>query len=676
MSSSDDEPQETGRIADARVGGQLVRSQAYEAGRDANPDLEQYSEVSRLSTCTAGEALEGALKGYLPLVKLLSDEFPHSLSLLKPNVVKVLFSHLDASKVPSFDFLPPSTAYTEIGDGAVTFLSQDIERARTVIWGFKDVYYGEECFDLAGGWQSFAPVLLSSWFGIYRWIEYFFQAVIEMDLGDDDFKLSFIEGSIHLFVFFSWIDEVHDFLARTSGAMTLLTKIWLQHHRFPKADPLDSLTLMNLIRPSKKREINEMAEAVDGGALALVQEILEPFREFLSSPSSILECRILSLLPVFTIYACRPRNALCRELLMNNGVRELIKSYLHCITNPMSFKGRVCIVEAPGDIFEFFGELWKSTPGHTWVVQAFRSGLLELFIRCWDFFPAMDEDINEEVTDGFLEFSMRYLVVLPVLQAASAAIREVHDKLDTKTRIALAPPRVSNAWRKFEYTVNDLLQIGGNLIEFRLEKFASICDFCIGYAGEVKKCQGCERAFYCSRKCQAQAWNSDGGHRAVCKTSTLINNGLNTDVHREMLLKVAMKELERNIDALLRTPVPSLKSFPSTEEVESIGILIFLAYPRRAFMKSAVPGDDWLENDDVVYEPDPNANRSTLSRVKLSKKATASLKVAMSRGMAARVERYEVPNFWAALKGDGVAKETPKLWIVRAVQRLDDNEYL
>lgn len=385
--------------------------------------------------------------------------------------------HLDASNVPSFDSPPTSAASTDLGDGPVTFQSQEIECASTVIWGFKKVFYDNRCFDLAGGCRKFSPILMSSWFGVYRWIEYFYQTIIEFDLGNDDFKLSFVDGSIHLFAFFSWIDNVRDVLAETPGAMRLLTRLWLRHHKLPKANPYETTILMNVIREGNKRDIDEMAETLEGGALELVQEIIEPYRQFLASPSGILEDRILSLLPIFGHFSVRPKNSLCRELLINNGVRELVRSYLRCVTNPMSSRSHKYIVHASTVVFKFFGELWRSTPGYTWVVQAFKAGLLELFMHCWGFLPILTGDYAEIILDGFLDFSMRYLAVLPVLQTALAAIREVRGKLDTETRMKLAPLKVATAWRKFEDTVNDLERIAGNLTDYRLEKYESICDF-------------------------------------------------------------------------------------------------------------------------------------------------------------------------------------------------------
>lgn len=422
------------------------------------------------------KTLEGAAKGSLALVNLLLERFQSSPALLTPNVVKVLFSHLHASKVPSFDSSPPSSTFTGTEAEVVIFHSQNIERARTVLWGFKD--FDKICFTLGVGCRALTPVLLSSWFGVYRWIEYFFQAIIEEDLGDDNFKLSFVEASIHLFAFFSYFDGIPDLLAETPGAMKLLTQLWLQHHKYPKSNPYASTILLTYIRTEKKHYgIDEMTDAFDGSATALVKEILEPYRHFQSSPSAILEDRILSMLPIFNHFVERPKHKLCRELLINNGVRELIQSYLRCVTNPISSQSHKYIVQAPGVCFEFFGELWRCTPGYAWVVQAFRAGLLELFVRCWAFLSPLCDGDNETVNDGFLDFSMRYLAVLPVLQAASTAIREVNRNLDMETRIKLAPPKSADAWCKFESSVKDLERTAESLIESRLEKYESICDF-------------------------------------------------------------------------------------------------------------------------------------------------------------------------------------------------------
>ncbi len=406
---------------------------------------------------------------------LLLTCFQRSTAFLDPDVVVVLLSHLDKSKVPNLDTLPPTAAFTDADDGNVTFHSQVVERAKTVLWGFKEVFWEGRCLDRDGK-QHFTPVLLSSWFGVYRWIEYFFQAVIDMDLGDERFKLSFIQGSIHIFEGFSLIEEVHNVLANTPGAMKLLTQLWLLHQRFPLAKQFPNVILTNVLR-GRKHHLDEMLEAVDGDAILLIEEILEPYRRFQTSPSAVLEDRVLAQIPVFHLFSERPKHKLCRELLINNGVRELIKAYLQCATNPFSKKSQGFIAHAPTVCFSFFGELWRSSPGHAWVIQAFKAGLLEMFVRSWAFVPLLSAEGKESVNEGFLDFVMKYLVILPVLQAASAAILEVQSKLDMETRTRLAPSPSGDAWRKFENLVKDLERTADGLIDSRLVKYQLICDF-------------------------------------------------------------------------------------------------------------------------------------------------------------------------------------------------------
>ncbi len=47
-----------------------------------------------------------------------------------------------------------------------------------------------------------------------------------------------------------------------------------------------------------------------------------------------------------------------------------------------------------------------------------------------------------------------------------------------------------------------------------LDAMKSRCFSC-GKTGKMKRCPRCNCAFYCSRECQAAAWN--GGHKAACK---------------------------------------------------------------------------------------------------------------------------------------------------------------
>lgn len=127
-----------------------------------------------------------------------------------------------------------------------------------------------------------------------------------------------------------------------------------------------------------------------------------------------------------------------------------------------------------------------------------------------------------------------------------------------------------------------------------------------------------------------------------------------------------MKELERKINDILSSPFPSYRTFGPNEKAESIGIIVALAYPREVAMKWAIPEEDWLESNDV-YEQDTDAKAHGVG---LSDSATTYLKVAISHGEHARVENYELPDFWANLKQKCLVQDVPLLTIVRALPRL------
>lgn len=132
------------------------------------------------------------------------------------------------------------------------------------------------------------------------------------------------------------------------------------------------------------------------------------------------------------------------------------------------------------------------------------------------------------------------------------------------------------------------------------------------------------------------------------------------EMHRKFLLRIAMKELEQKIDDLLSTPFASYRPFAPNEKVETIGIVIGLVYPSETIVNQVIPNEDWLDSEDI-YDHDENAARQ---RVRLSDNATAYLKVVIARGENIRVEKYEIPNFWAILKPSGLVKEVPTLSIV------------
>jgi len=97
----------------------------------------------------------------LSSLKILSRRFQTSGDLLTAEVINILFSHLDGSKVPNHDLNSSRspTMAINISDGTVMHPSQNILRAQNIVLGFENGF--ESTKELVERRRDIEPVLLA-----------------------------------------------------------------------------------------------------------------------------------------------------------------------------------------------------------------------------------------------------------------------------------------------------------------------------------------------------------------------------------------------------------------------------------------------------------------------------------------------------------------------------------
>jgi len=320
------------------------------------------------------------------------------------------------------------------------------------------------------------------------------------------------------------------------------------------------------------------------------------------------------------------------------------------------------------------------SPSYPWVIQALEAGVLELFVLSWPLLARFDEEDIGHVVQGCMNLVTPYLFIHPVVRGAAESIRRVRSDLDVEQRVGHAPSICATKWRRFVSIVKRAEGFADSFSKFRL--YRPICDSCLRYCSDVKKCQGCQQAFYCSNTCQAQVWKN--GHRNQC-TGMKLPLGSMSRSHKELqrafLYKIAFSMAATKIDSLFANPILSqgLRPFsPDQKAADSIGISLSLSYPDSSVdpsIKLIIPdsGEDWLaENFDYEFQTDSDhfdSEREEVwcQRLRLSKRATGYMKVSVPRGDDYRVERFRIHDLWKILKRGNLLDRRPKLNIVIVV---------
>ncbi|KLO09338.1 hypothetical protein SCHPADRAFT_571574 [Schizopora paradoxa] len=471
-------------------------------------------------------------------------------------------------------------------------------------------------------------------------------------------------------------DGVRQVVDDTPGVLKLTTLLWLQHQKLSTLRPSGCMLMSSFIgeRIVKKRSFDEILDAVDGDPVVIIEALLEPFRQFLEKPTSSSEGRAIASIIFLYQLTRRPKHILCRRLLQKNAVPLVLSFLLKWIQNPLLQSSDKRSVVS--DSFKFFDGLAYCAPGVTWVIQAFRAGLLEFYVRTWPIIADMPRKDIDLLLHCFTCVSMRYLHDLQVVETARDALAK-----DLNVQGVDVDWHAEDDDQQPEYQTplgtlimfRDLLQKRVNVAEDipygTIRKNCQICDFCLNYESTLMACQGCRQAFYCSKTCQSQGWKV-GGHRDKCRKMRWRkepNRSLVKDIQLLFLKTVVVYEMASFADKFFPCEFMVRKRYRPGEEIENFIV-------EADFW--ATPGGNVsvdIQGGDIRFDEEEAAESGALSgsiqpevqEVKLSKKATGHILVTQPHGEDKQEAYITTSDLWHDLQRFSGLKEPPTIIIRR-----------
>ncbi|KAJ7766219.1 hypothetical protein B0H16DRAFT_1793316 [Mycena metata] len=358
--------------------------------------------------------------------------------------------------------------------------------------------------------EEFLPVaaVVDLWPRYWAWIEFF----------------QFGSNVLRFISCFEHDDALADLVAATPGVRTLIAQTWsLLVRRGPSTDDddiLDSLEtcITGSINAWEPAGLEEYVDGAGGALEDLASLVVSTINDFvlLRGPplSEVLLSLVQGLLHFVLVTEAIPANKditadylpedelpLCSALWACGFTSSLVRVMIRLAVTSAS--------ESLEDCFLLLRFAFNSNQGLTRVIEAAEAGVLQTMLVCGTLPPGHKVHLLMKVIlTGILPMSLVYSTVVCALE----------DELE-KASIAFelpSPLEETEGWKKFVALVRERSTLRKNFAGTELQ---GACDnmACgvISLRPTLKRCSGCQSAYYCSRECQIADWHR-GKHRNIC----------------------------------------------------------------------------------------------------------------------------------------------------------------
>ncbi|KAJ7491332.1 hypothetical protein B0H11DRAFT_2277842 [Mycena galericulata] len=528
---------------------------------------------------------------------------------------------------------------------------------------------------------DFRTRIIAAWPGIFKWCRYFYIQRVS-PVKDFDTARSNIEVICGVISHFFGDSELFKVMHKTEGIVTLCTQLWM-HRAAPP--PLTAFIMHTLLLNSTWEELDEVVAVAADKPAAVAQLAVNRVRTAMNE-SPMRATHVYTYTFALIAISRLPRHCLTEAVLAENAAwvvtRMLIVTAAAIRTaRQLADEDHLQCLNA-GFTFLRFALVRDDSP--RWVSQAVDAGLLRVICEVAPLLEAKMHQFGRDCVQHILADTLpKHMVYLSVVKVVDRELNEVGDDM--------AEAGIARSWLYADWislmhiaTLRSAIAklpkkakgMGGTPCE------STACSK-VGPKKEFQRCTGCLIVYYCSKKCQKDAWPN---HRGICK---LKNENRATRAEEESQNQFSLPDAQffrelfstdanRHLSHLHKL---AKRTFPADMRGEHFAICLDYTDPKH-------PGGTCSLKDIRTYtfpplsgeEADPEHvvahNDEMIKMVRREPKAYTFIEATFAFGERRIPRNFMIrPNIWArtdipGLKWDGMTCENADANVVSFLERI------
>ncbi|KAJ6606921.1 hypothetical protein B0H10DRAFT_2073861 [Mycena sp. CBHHK59/15] len=357
--------------------------------------------------------------------------------------------------------------------------------------------------------RDFRTRIIDAWPGIFKWCRYFYTQRIS-PVEDAQTAVENIETICNLIEHFCGDAALCAVIRSTTGIITLCTQLWIH----PASPPLSSKLMQTLMLQCTWEDLSEVVD-VSSDKPELIAKIAVDRLRAAMEVSPMRPWHVSTITYAIFVLSRLPTHCLTFAILAEHGawvVTRMLVLVSQAVGSSMDPDyGYIDCLNA-GLTFLRFALVRDQSP--RWVGQAVDAGLLGVICKLSPLIEKTMDRQKHYIQHIVRDTLPKHLVYLSVLRAVDRELKDIDSDVVDST--------VMNTWLRDDWlALMQVKSMRSAVAKLPKEVKASArvpCEStaCSKYGSkkELMRCTGCLYVYYCSKKCQKDAWPN---HRAICK---------------------------------------------------------------------------------------------------------------------------------------------------------------